>query len=212
MPNTCVRSFSPAGGYTPGSPTTVTLVCTLDVGTTSTYIVEELYPAGWTVSAISVGGSDNGTTIRWFILEQTLTTPRTFTYDITPPLLTTGTASFSGTIDSDGPGGFQSAAIGGATSYDELVALAHPADTTVGGLGGDENFRISTPEILAYAAAFLADDATKFPGVTANRTAYVLRGAAIFLANAQSRYEDVGTAAPVDDPTHPARWQELPDI
>ncbi len=88
----------------------------------------------------------------------------------------------------------------------------HPADTTVGGLSGNSNFQIEAPEILAYAAAFLADDAAKFPGVSANRTAYVLRAAAIFLANSQSRYTDEGTAAPVDDPTHPARWQESPDI
>ena len=175
----------------------------------STYIVEELYPAGWTVGAISNGGSDNGTTVRWFFLDNT---NRVMTYVITPPALETGAAAFSGTIDTDGPGGFQSASIGGATSYDLLVPLPHPADTTVGGLGGNENFIISTQEILAYAAAFLADDGTKFPGVTVNRTAYVLRGAAIFLANSQSRYEDVGTAAPVDDPTHPARWQELSDI
>jgi len=88
----------------------------------------------------------------------------------------------------------------------------HPADTTVGGLSGNSNFQIEAPEILAYAAGFLADDATKFPGVTVNRTAYVLRGAAIFLANFQGRYEDVGTVAPVDSSAHPARWQELPDI
>ncbi len=90
--------------------------------------------------------------------------------------------------------------------------IPHPADTTVGGLSGNSNFQVEGPEILAYAAAFLADDGTKFPGVSLSRTAYVLRGAAIFLANFQGRYEDVGTAAPVDDSAHPARWQELPDL
>lgn len=88
----------------------------------------------------------------------------------------------------------------------------HPADTTVGGLSGNSDFRIAAPEILAYAAAFLAGDGAKFPGVTVSMSAYVLRAAAIFLANFQGRYEDVGTAAPIDSPIHPSRWQELPDI
>ena len=89
----------------------------------------------------------------------------------------------------------------------------HPADTTVGMAVGDENWRISSTEILAYANAFLTDDDPTFPGISAgNRSAYVLRGAAIFLANFQARYEDVGTAEPPDSPLHPARWQELPDL
>ncbi len=209
MPSTCVRTFSPSSGYTPGSPTTVTLTCTVDGALASTYIVEEIYPAGWTVSAISDSGSDNGTTVRWFFLDNV---NRVLTYDITPPFLETGSHAFGGTIDTDGPGGYQTVAIGGTMSYDLLVLEPHPADTTVGGLSGNSDFRIQTPEILAYAAAFLAGDGTKFPGVSANRTAYVLRAAAIFLANSQSRYTDDGTAAPVDDPTHPARWQESPDI
>ncbi len=209
MPSTCTRSFSPPGGYTPGSPATVTLTCTIDAAAASTYIVEEIYPVGWTVGAISDGGADNGTTVRWFFIDNT---NRVLTYEITPPLLEAGPKTFGGTIDTDGPGGFQTAPIGGTMSYDLLIAAPHPADTTVGGLLGNSDFQIQTPEILAYAAAFLAGDGTKFPGITANRTAYVLRAAAIFLANSQSRYADVGTASPVDDPAHPARWQESPDI
>jgi len=90
--------------------------------------------------------------------------------------------------------------------------IPHPADTTVGGLAGNSNFQIEAPEILAYAAAFLDNDGTKFPLVLTARTAYVLRGAAIFLANFQGRYQDAGTTAPVDSSAYAARWQELPDI
>jgi len=85
----------------------------------------------------------------------------------------------------------------------------HPADTGP----GSPNYRISSTEVLAYANAYLTDDDVIFPGISpGNRSAYVLRAAAIYLANFQARYEDVGTSEPVDSPLHPARWQELPDL
>jgi len=85
----------------------------------------------------------------------------------------------------------------------------HPADTGP----GVSNWRISSTEILSYAAAWLSDDDSRFPGIPpANRSAYVLRGAATFLANFQARYHDVGTAHPWGSPEHAARWQELPDL
>lgn len=84
----------------------------------------------------------------------------------------------------------------------------HPADTGP----GTPNFRFSTSEVLSYANAFLTDDDGVFPGISGpNRSAYVLRAAAILLDNFQSRYEDVGTAAAVDSMDHPLRWQSLPD-
>ena len=87
--------------------------------------------------------------------------------------------------------------------------VPHPADTGP----GSPNWRINSTEILSYANAFLTDDDARFPGISpSNRSAYVLRGAAIYLANFQARYEDVGTAEPIDSSLHPARWQELPDL
>ncbi len=88
----------------------------------------------------------------------------------------------------------------------EPGTTSHPSDTSA-------NFRISSSEILSYAAAWLANNDLVFPGIPGpNRSAYVLRAAAIFLANFQTRYEDVGTAAPWGSPTHAQRWQALPDL
>ncbi len=122
MPNVCVRDLTP-DDYVPGSPTVVTLTTTIDTGTTSTYIVEDIYPAGWTISGISLGGVDNGTSVRWFFLDNA---NRVLSYSATPPALETGTKNFSGTIDSDGPGGFQSAAISGEDTTDLAPVTTAP--------------------------------------------------------------------------------------
>ena len=112
MPNVCVRDLTP-DDYVPGSPTTVTLTCTIDTGATSTYIVEDTYPVGWTISNLSTGGVDNGTSVRWFFLDNA---DRVLSYDATPPALESGVKNFSGTIDSDGSGGFQSVPTTGESS------------------------------------------------------------------------------------------------
>lgn len=96
----------------------------------------------------------------------------------------------------------------GATGPPAPLGPHHPADTGI----GSPNFRISPSEVLTYAAAFLAGDAGVFPGISAaNRNAFVMRAAAIHMANFQGRYEDVGTEFPDDSPQHPQRWQALPD-
>jgi len=86
---------------------------------------------------------------------------------------------------------------------------AHDADTGP----GSPDFRIQSTEVLSYASAYLAGNDTAFPGISPpNRTAWVLRAAAIFLANFQGRYMDEGTAAPRDSTAHPQRWQEQADL
>jgi len=77
----------------------------------------------------------------------------------------------------------------------------HPADITA-------DHRLSSMEVLAYAAAYLADDDDAFPGVgTSGRAAYVLRAAAIYQANLLSRYEDIGTPHPQGSAEHAQRWE-----
>jgi len=76
----------------------------------------------------------------------------------------------------------------------------HPADTT-----GDH--RITSDEVLAYAAAYLADDRSTFPDVGEAGTAYVLRAAAIYRANLMGKYEDIGTDYPADAAEHALRWE-----
>lgn len=190
----------PPYGYVAGQPVAVTLSVDVDGSLASTYIVEEEYPAGWTVSGISpMGGADNGTTIRWFFLDNL---DRSLTYNITPPGGESGPASWSGTIDTDGSGGYQSVPTGGGSSLDDT--WPHPADTSA-------NMVLSSAEVLAYANAFLNNNSAVFPGISgSSRTAYVLRAAAIFLATFGGAYADVGTTAPIDSTAHPARWQSIP--
>jgi len=149
----------------------------------------------------------SGTTAPPTTAPPTTAPPTTAPPTTAPPTTAPPTTAPGGTTT--GPGG---TTVPPPTTTPPSAAVPHPADSTIGGLSGDSDFRISSTEILAYASAFLGADAAKFPGVTVYRSAYVLRAAAIFLANFQARYKDVGTAAPVDDPAHPARWQEMPDI
>jgi len=190
----------PPYGYVAGLPVTVTLETVIDASLASTHIVEELYPTGWTVSAINPGGGvDNGTTIRWFFLDNS---SRSLSYDATPGGGETGVASWSGTVETDGPGGYQSEPTGGEGSLEDT--WPHPADT-----GAD--MAMSSAEVLAYANAFLNNNDAVFPGISGgSRAAYVLRAAAIFLARFDGAYMDVGTTEPVDSTAHPARWQSTP--
>jgi len=92
-----VRSVNPAN-YTAGQPVTVTLTCTLPGGTAS-YGLEETPPAGWTIAAISDGGTLTAGVIRWIFLDGN---NRTITYTATPPAGTTGQQAFAGIANIDG--------------------------------------------------------------------------------------------------------------
>jgi len=200
MASSCTRTFTPPYGYVAGQPVTVELDTVLDGSLASTHIVEDTYPAGWAISSITPGsGSDNGTSVRWFFLDSM---SRTLSYVATPPGPESGPAVWGGTIETDGPGGYQSEATGGETTLDDT--WPHPADT-------GEDMAMSSAEVLAYANAFLSDNDAVFPGISSgSRAAYVLRASAIFLARFDGAYEDLGTTEPIDSTAHPARWQSIP--
>jgi len=125
MANVCTRNLTP-DDYAVGFPQLVELDVVIDASIASTYIVEDVYPAGWSVvgGSISPGsGVDNGTSVRWFFLDSL---SRSLSYEVMPA--GSGTQAFSGTCDSDGPGGFQSVATVGESSTDE--SLTTPPGTT----------------------------------------------------------------------------------
>ena len=92
-----VRSVNPAT-YTVGQPVTVTLTCTIPAGAAS-YGLEETPPTGWTIAAISDGGTLTAGVIRWIFLDGN---NRTITYTATPPAGTTGQQTFAGIANIDG--------------------------------------------------------------------------------------------------------------
>jgi len=99
-----------------------------------------------------------------------------------------------------------------STSTTAPPFVAHPADTGPGVPDG----RCEPAEVLAYASVWLGGGVLEFqstpltgPGVA---EAYILRAAAITLAHFQARYEDVGSAEPINSVAYPQRWQGLPDL
>ena len=97
--NSAVRSFSPST-YTPGSPVTISINALPDPSTI-VYSVEDAAPSGWTVSAISSGGSYDSVNkkVKWGPFFDS--TPRILTYAATPPAGTSGAKTFSGLVAFD---------------------------------------------------------------------------------------------------------------
>ena len=98
--NSVVRSL-PAE-YRPGQALLVTLAAT-PIDTGLVYAIEEGVPAGWTVGAISHGGVfDSGNRlVKWGPFFDATATPRTLTYQATPPGDAFGTVPFAGTARFD---------------------------------------------------------------------------------------------------------------
>lgn len=88
----------------------------------------------------------------------------------------------------------------------------HPADTGP----GVPNWRCEPVEVVMYAATWLGGGTLSFKGTPLDgpgvAQAYILRAAAITLANFQARYADIGTPAPINSTDHPQRWQEASDL
>ena len=104
------------GRYLPGVPFSVTLNA-IPVPGVVTYAVEEVVPAGWTVSALSDGGAFDARNqkLKWGpFLDRDL---RPLTYTVTPPTNALGTNTFTGQALFNG----EAAAIGGTNS----IALDH---------------------------------------------------------------------------------------
>jgi hypothetical protein len=83
--------------YHPGQPVTVSLAAK-PIHTALVYAYEESIPANWTVSNISVGGSFDAQNrrIKWGPFFDDVASPRTFTYQATPPADAFGGVAFTG--------------------------------------------------------------------------------------------------------------------
>ncbi len=128
------------GGYVAGQSLQVTIQVS-PLSSTQVYAAEDVPPAGWAVSGIDNGGqfdAGNGK-VKWGPFFDNLA--RTLHYSVTPPLGTTGTQSFAGTLSVDGV----NSAICGATTI--APATFHPADT-------NNDLRIGISEVTAYGAAW----------------------------------------------------------
>jgi hypothetical protein len=106
------------------------------------YGVEEIPPAGWTVTAVSDQGvwDEHNHRVRWVFLDGAA---RTLTYTAVPPADASGTQRFSGVGSVEG----QSVPITGDTEM-HLVAL-HPADLD------PADWLITLDETTAYIGAYL---------------------------------------------------------
>ncbi|MBN2250569.1 MAG: hypothetical protein JW724_00660 [Candidatus Altiarchaeota archaeon] len=83
-----------------GSTFTVTLEMTVTGTAPAAVGLTENYPAGWTVSDVSLAGIDQGDRIEWlFWAMGNPVQDQSITYDVTVPASASGTATFSGTID-----------------------------------------------------------------------------------------------------------------
>jgi hypothetical protein len=136
--------------YTPSLPLTVAIA--INPGAvTQTYSAEDSPPNGWTVSNINENGQwdDVNKKVKWGVFFDN--SPRTLTYEVTPPGGETGVKSFSGKASFDGV----NEVIGGDSRI-ELGALFHPADTSL-------NFELSINEVAAYAAAWRAGQTWPVP-------------------------------------------------
>lgn len=100
QPNTGVRALDSAA-YTPGQPVVVSLSVVPQNGSTA-YAIEDLPPAGWTVTNINEGGVYDSLTgkVKWGVYFDQC--PLYFTYTATPPTGVTGPQPFVGTLSVDG--------------------------------------------------------------------------------------------------------------
>ena len=87
--------------YTPGQPLTVSIAVTAG-SVVSAYGVEDHPPAGWTVANINNGGAYDAVNgkVKWGLFFDA--TPRTLTYQATPPTNATGPVTFEGQVSYDG--------------------------------------------------------------------------------------------------------------
>ena len=87
--------------YTPDTAMTVSVTVTPDANVFS-YVVEDQPPLGWTVSNINQSGffDANNRKIKWGPFFDN--TPRSLTYQVTPPTAASGVATFAGLASFDG--------------------------------------------------------------------------------------------------------------
>lgn len=133
------------GGYVPGAALTVTLEVT-PPSSSASHVVEDQPPAGWTVSNVAAGGAFEAANRKVKFGPYFDTTPRTLTYQATPPNSENGEKSFSGVGSADG--------VSSAISGETVIKLAqyHPADNK------PADWVIAASEITGYGAAWKRGD------------------------------------------------------
>ena len=151
---------------------------------TAAYSVADQPPPGWTIGATSDNGVFDGTNRRIHFGPFFDDTPRTLTYEVTPPLSQTGAVRFLGSSSADG----WANAVGGAAS---LVLLpAHPADfNPVQG-------RITVTDVTSYGAAW--KHGTAWPvGPNPIPNDYLIRAVNLWKGGEYYRYDPGVFAAPL---------------
>lgn len=170
-------------GYSGGAQFTVRLVATPPPGTSS-YAVEDVPPAGWTVGAINQGGTFDAVNGKVKFGSFADANARTFSYELTPAADATGTQTFSGTAFANGG----SCVISGPSTVNNI--LRHPAD------GGAPFGQITGDELTAYEAAWK----TGQPWSVAPASipiSYVSRAGTIWRGGERYRFDPAIPAAPL---------------
>ncbi len=165
--------------YAPGRAFTVSLLAQPRAGT-STYVVQDVPPAGWEVSAVDQEGGFDPVTQSVKFGPFFDAGERTLTYTVTPPADTKGPGLFEGKASADGHG----SAIGG----DRLVQPAphgHPADLAAA------DGRIDLNELSAYGAAWKTGaswpaDPNPIPAEYVTRAGYLWRQGEVYHYDAKA--------------------------
>lgn len=170
------------GGYVPGVSFRVTIE-TVPPASAVAYGVEDQPPAGWEVSLISDNGEFDPVNrkVKWTFLDKT---PRTLTYQATPPANAAGTYQFSGEGDVNGTA---KQTIAGNCRVNPGVF--HPADIP------PADSRLTLAEVLQYAAAFKrgvpwSTEPNPIP------LSYVIRGFVLYKSGECYRFEPPVASAP----------------
>jgi len=163
--------------YSPESAVGVSILATPGAGTL-VYAVEDMPPAGWSVTNIGNGGiwDSANSKVKWGPFFDN--TVRTLTYTATPPTGETVLADFSGTASLDG----SNIGIGGPAVLS--TCTGHPADSNV-------DLRMVIGEVTAYGAAWRSGAAWSLPPnpVPINyvtRAGYLWRLGELYLNNGET--------------------------
>jgi outer membrane protein assembly factor BamB len=186
--------------YSPGVAFTVSLQATPPTGTVA-YGVEEQLPSGWTsVSGVNENGEFDqlNRKVKWtFIDGQT----RLLSYQVTPPVNTSGVQTFAGETNVNGT---DRSAIGGSNQTDS--AAIHPADA-------NQDWLLKLSEVIAYATAYKRGSA--WP-VDPNPIplGFVVRGLVLYKAGEKYRFDGSVGSAPgwwINDATRPLSLDSVKD-
>lgn len=165
--------------YAPGHSFTVSLLAQPPTGT-STYAVQDVPPAGWTVSAIdNEGGFDPVTqSVKFGPFFDAI--ERTLSYTVTPPTDARSPGAFEGKASADGRG-----SVIGGDRWVQPAPHGHPADLTAA------DGRIDLDELSAYGAAWKTGaswpmDPNPIPAEYVTRAGYLWRQGEVYHYDAKA--------------------------